>query len=117
MKRIALTTLLLSSVLATSAFAAGYNGPSESARITTVEQALKAGDDSHVTLEGKITKRLTKDERYEFTDSTGTIVVEIDKDEWPAQVIDDKTRVRLTGEIDRDFNSVEVDVDRVEVIN
>jgi uncharacterized protein (TIGR00156 family) len=78
--------------------------------------ALALMDDTHVVLEGQIVKRL-QDELYEFKDATGTIQVEIDDEDWPAQKVSENTKVRLTGEVDKDFNSHEVDVDRVELIN
>ena len=84
--------------------------------VTTVAAALEAADDTHVVLEGQIVKRL-QDELYEFKDGTGTIQVEIDDEDWPGQSVSENAKVRLTGEVDKDFNSREIDVDRVELIN
>ena len=69
-------------------------------------------DDAPVTLRGNIVKHLGKD-KYLFQDSSGTIQVEIDDDKWQGQTIGPNDTVELHGEIDRDFNSVEVEVDRV----
>jgi len=115
MKRTALALMVLP-LLSTAAFATGYTGPGAAAQVTTVAAALEATDDTHVVLEGQIVKRL-QDELYEFKDATGTIQVEIDDEDWPAQKVSENTKVRLTGEVDKDFNSHEVDVDRVELIN
>ena len=68
-----------------------------------------------VTLEGYIIRRINNDDLYEFKDSTGTITVDIDNNKWPGQ-INDKTKVRLYGEVDRDFMNVEIDVDRVDIV-
>lgn len=123
-----LAFLMLSTALTGTAFASGYTGQQgrpvsggytgpNSERITTVAQAKNAHDDAHVILEGFITKRLQNNEYYEFKDTTGTITVEIDNDDWPAQSIDDKTKVRLFGEVDKDMFNTEIDVDYLEVIN
>lgn len=95
--------------------AAGYVGPGAATVITTAADALQAADDTHVVLQGHIVRRIKK-ERYEFKDSTGTIQVEIDDEDWPPQPVSDKTLVKLTGEVDRNWRGVEVDVDFVEII-
>ena len=106
----------LSTFAATGAFATGYSGPGAQDPISTVAAALQANDDMHVVLEGHLTQKL-EDERYIFQDDTGTINVEIDDEELPAGGINEKTRVRLTGEVDKGLTSLEIDVDRVDVIN
>lgn len=127
MKRTALALMVLP-LLSSAAFAAGYTGPGNNtaaagytgpgaaAQITTVAAALQAADDADVVLEGHVVNRL-RDDRYEFKDATGTIQVEIDDEDWPGQAVSDSTKVRLIGEVDKNFNSREVDVDRVELIN
>ncbi|TBU96549.1 YgiW/YdeI family stress tolerance OB fold protein [Stutzerimonas kirkiae] len=107
--------LLLAPLLSLNALAAGYTGPG-SQLIDTVGAALEAGDESAVVLQGRIVKRV-KDEKYDFTDATGTIRVEIDDEDWPAVAINENTVVRLSGEVDRDLFGREIDVDRIEVIN
>lgn len=72
------------------------------------------GDDAHVVLQGHITRKLG-DEKYEFKDSTGTITVEIDDEDLPPVAFDDKTRVKLTGKVDKGLLQREVDVDRLEI--
>ena len=109
-------TLLIAPLFSTAVLAAGYTGPGATPQVTTVAAALEAADDTHVVLEGQIVKRL-QDELYEFKDATGTIQVEIDDEDWPGQQVSETAKVRLTGEVDKDFNSREIDVDRVELIN
>jgi uncharacterized protein (TIGR00156 family) len=112
----------LASLMSASAFAA-YTGPNAGPaqggapqQVESVKAALAAADDAPVILEGQVTKRIEKD-NYEFTDGKDTIRVEIDHDKWPAGVdVSDKQRVRLVGEVDRDSNGVEVDVDQVQVL-
>ncbi|MGP0173057.1 YgiW/YdeI family stress tolerance OB fold protein [Pseudomonas sp. NCHU5208] len=115
MKRTALALMFLP-LLSTAAFATGYTGPSATAQVTTVAAAQQAADDTHVVLEGQIVKRL-QDELYEFKDATGTIQVEIDDEDWPNQTVSENAKVRLTGEVDKDLDNREIDVDRVELIN
>lgn len=115
MKRTALALLALS-LFGSTAFAAGYTGPGATSPVGNVSAALEAADDTRVVLEGQIVKRL-QDERYEFKDATGTIQVEIDDEDWPNQTVSETAKVRLTGEVDKDFNGREIDVDRVELIN
>lgn len=114
MKRTALALMLLP-LFSAGAFAAGYTGPGKVEPITTAAAALQAADDANVTLEGHITKQLGN-ERFEFKDSTGTIQVEIDHEDWPTAQVSETTKVRLTGEVDKDRDGVEIDVDRVDVI-
>lgn len=106
--------LLALPLFSLNALAAGYTGPGAQP-ITSVSAALEAVDESHVVLQGKIVKRL-KDEKYEFTDATGTIHIEIDDEDWPGVAIDENTEVRLSGEVDRDMLGREIDVDLVEIV-
>lgn len=96
--------------------AQGYSGPSTVA-VTTVKELLANGrDDQNAILRGRIVSH-DGDDHYTFDDGTGQIRVEIDNDDFPAgQKIDDKTRVELRGELDRDRNNVELDVDSVRVM-
>ena len=110
--------LILSLVFTTSSFvfAAGNigfqdNGTSK----VTVAQALKMKDDSFVTIQGNIIKRIY-DDKYTFKDSTGTITVEIDTEKWEGQSVNTVDLLELTGEIEKKFNSTLLDVDTVKVI-
>lgn len=108
--------LLLAPLFCSAVSAAGYAGPGGSGQVNTAAEAQKAADDTPVVLQGKIVKRI-KHETYEFRDATGTIEVEIDDEDWPAPIVDDKTQVRLIGEVDRGFMRREVDVDRIELMD
>ena len=56
--------------------AGGFQGPGISD--STVADALKLPDDTPVVLKGKVEKSLGN-EKYQFNDGTGVIVVEIDE--------------------------------------
>lgn len=106
--------LLVAPLFSTAALATGYTGPGAQA-ITTVAAAQEAVDDANVVLQGHIIKKLG-DEKYEFKDSSGTITVEIDDEDMPPVAFDDKTKVKLTGEVDKSMMTREIDVDLVEVV-
>lgn len=99
-----------------AASSGGYTGPGNVAAVTTVAEALNAADDTPVVLEGYVTQRV-KHEKYEFSDATGKILVEIDDKDWPAgQAISETTKVRIFGEVDRHrFRPTDVDVDRIQL--
>ncbi|MCY1389976.1 hypothetical protein D3C76_500480 [compost metagenome] len=108
--------LLLAPLFSTAALAAGYTGPG-AAPVTTVAAANDAADDAPVVLQGFVVKKLNNDDKYEFKDTTGTITVEIDNEDLPAVPFNEKSKVKLTGEVEKHLLSREVDVDLVEVIN
>ncbi|KAA3666014.1 YgiW/YdeI family stress tolerance OB fold protein [Pectobacterium carotovorum] len=80
--------------------------------LTTVDKAKDLRDDSWVTLRGNIEKRLG-DENYLFRDATGTMEVEIDHKRWNGQMVSPTDKVEIQGELDKDFNSVELDVKQI----
>ena len=92
---------------------AQYVGPS-GMRPTSVAEVLKNGkDDQQVMLQGVLLKKLGH-EKYEFSDGTATVRVEIDDKIFPRETIDEKTRVEIVGEIEKDFmTSPEIDVDTI----
>lgn len=93
----------------------GFQGPSSAS--ATVADALKMSDDTPVVLRGKIEKSLG-DEKYQFNDGTGIIIVEIDDDEWNGVVVKPENTVELRGEIDKDMmQTPEVDVDVVILVD
>jgi uncharacterized protein (TIGR00156 family) len=100
-----------------SAFAQ-YAGPS-SVPAMTVKQLLDTGkDDQHATLRGFIVSH-DGGEHYTFADDTGRMKVEIDAKHFPPGVkIDDKVRVEISGEFDKDLvgNKAELDVKRLSVV-
>ncbi len=129
MKNRTLLALLIAPLFSTTVLAAGYNGPGAAqngtaggytgpgaiAQITQVSAALEAADEMPVVLEGRLLRQL-RDEHYEFADQSGSIEVEIDDEDLPAQPIDQNSRVRLYGEVDRDLTGRSIDVDRVELL-
>jgi uncharacterized protein (TIGR00156 family) len=88
----------------------GFSGPGPD--LVTVQQALTMWDDARVTLRGNITHSLG-DEDYIFADATGSIEVEIDHHVWRGQQITPQDEVIISGEVDREWNHVSIDVSSV----
>ena len=110
--------MLVSLLLATTSAQAAYTGPQELPRVfSTVIEALEYPVDDHeIAFEGHITKRIGHD-KYLFRDKTGSIRLEIDAGVFPADDINDKTRVKIYGEIDsKVLDNPMVDVDRIEIV-
>lgn len=78
----------------------------------TVAEALDLGDDAWVTLTGRIEKRLGH-ERYQFSDATGTVVLDIDDDEWRGLTVGPEDVVEIQGEVDRHYLKKEIEVERI----
>lgn len=92
----------------------GFTGPS--VEIITVEQAKGMSDDTFVVLQGNI-KQNIGDELYVFTDSSGSINIEIDDDDWNGVSVGPDDLVEIRGEIDKGWTSIEIDVDQVRKID
>lgn len=83
--------------------------------IVTVKQVMEMRDEVPVVVKGKILKRLG-DDKYLFEDSTGTINVEIDKEDWRGITVGPEDMVKLVGEVDAGWFKTEIDVDYVEKV-
>lgn len=93
----------------------GFTGPKSTGAVTVV-QAKQMRDDSKVVLRGTIVKQLGH-EKYLFKDNTGEITIEIDDDDWHGLTIGPNDQVEIFGEVDKDWNSVEIDVDSVRKVS
>ena len=91
--------------------AGGFQGPGID--MITVSEAVKLPDDAPVKLSGKIQKSLGN-EKYLFKDATGTIIIEIDDEEWNGVNATPETEIVIVGEIDKGMlEDTEVDVETV----
>ena len=84
--------------------------------VTTVESAKSLRDDTWVTLRGNIVERIS-DDLYVFKDASGTINVDIDHKRWNGVTVTPKDTVEIQGEVDKDWNSVEIDVKQIRKVN
>ena len=80
----------------------------------TVSAAMKAADDSPAVLQGTLGKSLGN-ERYEFSDDSGSMTVEIDRDITRHITLNSGQAITLYGEIEQEHNGNEFDVDFLEV--
>jgi uncharacterized protein (TIGR00156 family) len=85
--------------------------------IVTVQQVKEMRDDTPVVVVGQITQRAgSDDEEFIFQDATGSIIVEIDDEDWRGQTVKPTDTVKLRGEVDRGLFKRQIDVDFVEII-
>ncbi|MDR1083701.1 MAG: YgiW/YdeI family stress tolerance OB fold protein [Deltaproteobacteria bacterium] len=91
----------------------GFSGPGPEE--TTVEKARQKPDDSYVILRGHIVRHLGSD-KYLFRDSSGEINLDVDRDKWMGQTVTPEDTVVIHGEVDRDWNSLEIDVDSLAAV-
>jgi uncharacterized protein (TIGR00156 family) len=91
----------------------GFSGPGPD--VVTVDAAKGLRDDYPVVLRGKIERSLG-DEKYLFTDETGSIIVEIDNRLWRGLSVDQNNTVEITGEVDRGFTRIEIEASSIKKI-
>ena len=99
--------------VSSTAQAGGFTGPSGA--VTTVANAKSLRDDTWGTLRGKITERIS-DDLYKFQDASGVINVDIDHKRWNGVTVGPQDTVEIQGEVDKDWNSVEIDVKQIRKI-
>lgn len=114
MKKLLSTSVLGLAVGVSFNAMAAFQGPE--AGVTTVAEALKMRDDSPVVLTGQIEKNLGN-EKYQFKDATGTVVVDIDNEDWRGVDVTPANTITIRGEVDKDMFTTEIDVDSVELKN
>jgi uncharacterized protein (TIGR00156 family) len=101
-------------MFATNAIA-GFEGPGASVSVVSVKSANEMKDDDAVIMEGYLIKQL-KTEHYIFKDDTGEIEVEIDDEDFKGVKVTPKTKIRIIGEVDKNWNSLTIDANYIEVI-
>ena len=92
--------------------AGGFTGPSQAA--VSVAEALKLSDDTPVVLEGTIEQSLG-DEKYMFKDASGSVIVEIDDEDWRGITVTPKDTVIINGEVDKDMFKTKIDADSISI--
>lgn len=109
--------VLVTSALFASAALAQYVGPSSAPSYETIADVLKNPvDDAPVVLTGYLVKQVGN-EKYLFSDGRSEIRVDIDHKHLPATPVDEKTRVEIRGEVEKDFlQSPEIDVESVRIL-
>lgn len=91
--------------------AAQFQGPG--VEPSTVAQALEMKDDAAVVLVGQIEKNLGN-EKYLFKDATGTVIVDIDNEDWMGLSVKPQDLVIISGEVDKEMlKDTEIDVNTI----
>jgi uncharacterized protein (TIGR00156 family) len=116
-KQISLALAAVSIFSFASGASAQYVGPSSQTAPRSVAEILKNPvDDQAVVLRGFILRQVGN-EKYIFSDGTAEIRVDIDNKLFPLEKIDDKVKVELRGEVEKDFmETPEIDVDVLVVV-
>jgi uncharacterized protein (TIGR00156 family) len=94
---------------------AGFEGPGVTLSVVPVNSINDLDDDDEVILEGYLVKKTGKEE-YLFKDKTGEIKVEVDDKKLRGMTVTPETLIRIKGEVDNDWFSIQIDVDSVEII-
>ncbi|WP_448215568.1 YgiW/YdeI family stress tolerance OB fold protein [Endozoicomonas sp. 2B-B] len=96
---------------------AEYTGPSSTPRINDVTSIIENPvDDSQVELTGYLTNKID-DETYTFSDGNDSIQVEIESRDMPQVQINEKTKVKILGEVESGaFETTEIEVEKITVI-
>jgi len=129
MKKI-IAIALLATACSSVAFAkpAGFTGPSDpqttvvqggfnglSNAFTTVEQAKQLRDDTDVILRGHIERHLSG-KKYLFKDESGSITIDISRKEWNGLTVGPNDLIEIYGEVEKDWNSIQIDVDFIKKV-
>mgnify|MGYP004724699817 FL=1 len=88
----------------------------ETVTIVSVADAKNMKDDAYVVLQGTIHQNLG-DENYLFKDDSGTVVIEIDDDDWNGVTVGPQDIVMIKGQVDKGWTNVEIDVDEISKVN
>lgn len=92
--------------------AGGFNQTAQG-QTMTVAQALKAQDNSIVSLKGKIVRQVDNDE-FIFSDGTAEIKIDVEDSAWAGQNVTPNDTIVIEGKIDNErFEKTDMDVFRI----
>ncbi len=78
----------------------------------SVAEVARLRDDTLVSLQGNILRSLG-DEKYTFRDSSGDILIEIDRHIWRGLSVSETDLVEISGEVEKERRRVEIDVKNI----
>ena len=81
----------------------------------SVANVAKQAEDTYVTMQGFIVKRLS-DNEYSFSDGTDSIVLEIKDKVWRGQIVSPKDKVAVFGVVEEDDGKMIVDVKSLKMV-
>ena len=116
MKKLLSLTAISALALTTVANAQYVEKNPTEVEILTIEQIQTLPEDTKITTKGKISKKLN-DEKYQLTNGTQNIIIEIDDEIWNGQKVTADDMIIITGEVDKDmFKDATIDVETIEII-
>lgn len=110
-----LMSVLFASLFSMSAFAAFVGPGATSIQTITAKEALELADDSKVALQGSLVKQ-TAEEHYLFKDQSGVVMVEIEDEDFRHITVTPEDKIRIIGEVDKEWTESKVDVEHIEII-
>ena len=79
----------------------------------SVTEVMSLPDNAPVTMRGRITRNMG-DNIYVFEDSSGTIMMEIDEEDWNGNTVRVNEYVTVYGNVDKGSDYIEIDVNSIE---
>ena len=104
--------LLLSTAAMAQTTTESYNTTNSMHKQVLVSGLKDLPDKSKVMLTGMVTKQ-DNEKKYEFTDASGRVVLELKDDMWRNMQVDFRDEVRVYGELDKSI----IGMDKIEVEN
>lgn len=80
--------------------------------VWTVTEVMSLPDNTPVVMRGRITRNMG-DNVFVFEDSSGTIMMEIDEEDWNGNTVRVDDIVTVYGNIDKGSNYTEIDVSSI----
>lgn len=115
MKKISMIAVM--GVIASAGAYAGSNNTNNMMEVVTVEQVRGMSDNAPVIIQGYILRK-NGENSYVFQDTTGTINLEIDEEDWGEMTVSPNDFIEVWGEVDKNGSSmIEVDVSAMKKIN
>jgi uncharacterized protein (TIGR00156 family) len=105
---------LLTLLAVAGSVGAAYTGPQAHSKVS-VAQLNDLADGSLVMLEGTLVEYLG-DDHYRFRDVSGEVAVDVESEVWHGIDVGPSDLIRIRGELERRWNSLDVEVDSLEKI-
>ena len=109
-----LKTILFSLALV-GVILAQFEGPTAESEHVQAKDIAILNNDVQVILMGKLTKKIYEDQ-YPFVDSSGSVEVEIDSDEFKGRKVTPEVMIRIFGEVSRENRKKIVEVDHFDIV-
>ncbi len=93
-----------------------YNNVKSAPSVMMVEDIQMLNDDSRIVAQGYLVQNMGND-IYVFQDANGDkIMVDVDDDAWGEVMVGPNDMVMIMGEVDKNGNDIQIDVDTIKKI-